>query len=318
MSDSFADLWSSTAPSNTQNLPLSQQKKPAVAGISQQKPGQDLFSLLSSTSSTPSYVGASRMQSSSSLNAAKTGSRPITPSMAASNPGTRPGSSLSQTKASNGGSDAFGDLLSGIGSSKSGKTENMTMAERAALAQKQRLATQTNSNHLISSQSQWAGLDALGAGSSSTAPSKPGSTSLDAHDWGLGEFAAPPKPSSAATSALTKSNASQEIDDDWGLGDFGSPSSQVSRAPVTVNTRKSSQNKPGTLWDLEDVVSTSSKPQEHVDSPDFDFDFGNREYTETPPVQDHPQHDEDDVLGLLSKPVDAVRSTSRQSSEVST
>jgi hypothetical protein len=313
MSDSFADLWSSTAPSNSQNLPLSQQKKPAAAGIQQQRPGQDLFSLLSSTSSTPSYTGTSRVQSSSSLGTSKTGSRPITPSVATSNPGTRPGSSLSQTK-SNGSSDAFGDLLSGIGSNKAGKTANMTMAERAALAQKQRLAAQTDSNHLISSPSQWAGLDALGAGSSTTS-SKPSSTSLDTDDWGLGDFAAPPKPSSTSTSAATKPKPSQVTDDDWGLGDFGSSSSQVSRAPVAA--RSSSQKKSGTLWDLEDVVSTPAKSQEQVDSPDFDFDFGNREYRETPPIQDHSHHDEDDVLGLLSKPVDAVRSASRQSNEVS-
>ena len=91
MSDSFADLWSSTAPSQPQKPVTLSQQQPSY---SQPKPKQDVFALLSQ-SSTPTNrgnIGSSRPGS--SQNFSSTGSRPITPSLSVGSGASRPGSSL--------------------------------------------------------------------------------------------------------------------------------------------------------------------------------------------------------------------------------
>ena len=127
MSDSFADLWNSTAPikpTQAQQPRTLGSITPAVAG-QQRKPQNDVFSMLAATGSA-------------------TSSRPITPSYSpqpvqksASLGTTTPanGGPKQVQKAASGSGDVFSDLLGGTIASST-NTANMTIAERAALAKK--------------------------------------------------------------------------------------------------------------------------------------------------------------------------------------
>ena len=313
MSDSFADLWNSTTPVQpSKPTPLSGQKPSTASSYTQPKPKNDVFALLSQ-SSTPNYSNSYR--SNSSLNGSNGGSRSLTP---ANNP-SRPTSSLSSkpAAASSSSTDAFNDLFGSLGGgSSSTSTSNMTIAERAALAEKQRLAsTQSRTPPAPAPNHAWAGLDALGGGSSFSTPSASNVTSQE-DEWGLGDFTSPP---TTKPPARQRQAPKQETVDLFDFGDTNPPrSTSVKAAP--------SQNKPstgsGSLWDMDEFMSSSASPapaaqgttssqkakQEAFDSPDLDFDFGNREDRDESPANDNA--DEDDILGMLSKPVEAVRAQS--------
>jgi hypothetical protein len=177
------------------------------------------------------------------------------------------------------------------------------------MAEKQRLASQSKSPAASAAQSshQWAGLDVLGGGPIAPTPSRTKKVVVDHNDdWGLGEFGAPatakptPQPAAKADSLL----------------DFGDFDAAPAAVPTPSRLPKAQDSKSGSLWDLDDFTSgpshsaaalpIQSKSQEKFDSPDFDFDFGNREYTSN----GHTHHDEDDILGDLSKPVEAIRAQS--------
>ena len=312
MADSFADLWKSTAPSNLQD----KKKLGSIPPRYQQPaPKHDAFSLLASSSSSPNH------------NSAPT-SRSITPA------------STSATQSSGRG-DAFGDLLSLSGVTPNANT-NMTIAERQRmLQQRQASSSKSTSNTLGANDNmgQWKGLDSLVAASSTAS----GTTPLVNHDddWGLGDFASVP-----ATKATPASKPAAGTKLLWNVDDFTSPPalsqprSNASQSPANRSTpqlNKASQPAAAkTLWDLEEFTppspssvhpssSTKTKTVEPTfDSPEDDFDFGSREdqdFEGNCPKQDHPwsdattsfsnhnheqDGDEDDILGLLSKPVDEV------------
>ncbi|TFK24265.1 hypothetical protein FA15DRAFT_669704 [Coprinopsis marcescibilis] len=310
MSDSFADLWSSTAPTKSQNLPLSQQQRAPSVGQNS-KPKQDVFSLLSQ-SSAPNYGGLGANRSSSTLGNSQPVSRPITPSLSGSGP--RPGSSLSQTStatrsSANHSVDAFGDLFSGgLGSSKT-NTANLTMAERAAQAQKQSQASVSPASRGTAAggatSHQWAGLDSLGAGSFGN-----GSASSKQHvavedDWGLGDFGS--KPATQTSSEISQRPSKSSLLD---FGDFDPSPAPAPLAKPSTQSRSTSSG--GSLWGIEEFSNPSS-----VTSADEDFDFGNREDRDFSPLDNAASgsllggssgnNDDDDILGVLSKPIDVVR-----------
>lgn len=308
MSDSFADLWNSTTPSQAQKpIPLSQQK-PVTPPYSQPKPKHDVFSLLSQSSSATTRsgsLGASNSRPGSSLATSSSNSRPLTPSMSSSGTATsRPSSGASKPPASSG--DAFNNLLAGTLGGTSKSMANMTIAERAAMVEKQRLASQLKSPAVsaVPSSHQWAGLDALGGGPIAPTASRSSKAVVDDNDdWGLGDFAAP-------TTVKPKAQPAAKADS---LLDFGDFDSGPSRARAPSQPPPAQQSKTGSLWDLDEFTSGSSNPastqsngQEKFDSPDFDFDFGNREDASN----GRSHHDEDDILGDLSKPVEAIRAQS--------
>ena len=292
MSDSFADLWNSTAPTKqtqTQQPRTLGSINPAVAG-QQRKPQNDVFSMLAATGSatssrpiTPSY-SPQPVQKTTSLGN-------VTPA----NAGPKP-----VQKSVSGGGDAFSDLLRGtISGSSSVDTANLTIAQRAALVEKQRQEQQKSKNASSATQSSaWAGLDALGSTfSAATAATKPSSSQADDDDW-TSTFNQPTKPSAHASGATS----SAPLEDDWGLEDFASkPSSIKDPSPQPPS-------KTGSLWELDEFASPPSDPIALGASPapgkdrsstPGSFDFGEREDG----LLNDASGDEDDILGELSKPV---------------
>ena len=156
----------------------------------------------------------------------------------------------------------------------------------------------------------WDGIDSLGAGSGKIQPSVSVSTaSQDDDDWGFGMTA----PISNGSSSRGKAEAPKPHDDDWGLGDFVSaPTITKTTAPPQAQSQTQSQS----LWDLDEFTSPHppptaptirqpTAPTPRSNTPADDFDFGDREDR----LLDNDSHDEgddDDILGALSKPVDAI------------
>lgn len=284
MSDSFADLWNSTAPTKPAEPPRTLGAISPVGSGQQRKPQNDVFSLLAAASSssssrsvTPSYVATQQAQKSTT-----------------SKPATQP-----LKKTASGASDAFSDLFSGH--SSNGNGTNMTIAERAALVEKQRLERlqqdrqqgkpTDHTSHV------WSGLDALGASSSiSPATSKPPSIKPQQEDdWGL-TLDDPVKPLYTAPAIVT---TSPPADDDWGLEDFVTKPAPT-KAP-------SSQPQQRSLWDdLDDFASqpvqssarASPAPGKSQSSTPGSFDFGDREDG----FLDDQSDNDDDILGVLAKP----------------
>ncbi|TFK47023.1 hypothetical protein OE88DRAFT_1666848 [Heliocybe sulcata] len=272
MADSFADLWNSTAsPKPAQSSRTLGSVSPSLNTASRAQPGRDVFSMLASAgSSSPSGS-----------------SRPITPAVNSSQRST-PKVPSSQPAKSTGG-DAFGSLLSGAIGGGSSSTSGMTIAQRAAQAEKERAEQMRRQQEAHKAQnSAWAGLDSLGTPSVSASTSATAAT--DDWDFGLSSPAttvSQPKPSPAALSV--------HDDDDWGLGDFSS-------APVAspVPSKPLASQSP---FDLEDFGSSrDGATPTRIDSPG-DFDFGEKEDR----LLDDQSGDEDDLLGDLGKPVDSIR-----------
>lgn len=294
MTDSFADLWNSSAPTTSKPAEAPRKLGAYATGpsLTTSKPANDVFSMLAaagSTSSTnsrsvtPSYTGGSQ------------GSRTPQPAYAPKQP--------VQKTVSSGGGDAFSGLLSGTFSSTSANNANLTMAERAALADRQRSAQllQNQSSAPKQADTAWAGLDALVATPSLSKPAQ-SQSQITNDDWGLGFE--PVKPTPAPSSAASKQAAqTTEDDDDW-LAEF---SASKPAPPAAKPSFKPTSN---SLFDeLDDFASPPSRSNGR-DSPDplprprspGDFDFGDREDGLL-----NGQSDEEDILGDLSKPVDQVR-----------
>lgn len=264
MSDSFADLWSSSAPSN----PTS----PQILGAAKQRTtipqrSQDAFSILSASQPT---------------------SRTHSPQVTGSTTHSR--NPVPAGRARNG--DAFSSLFSGsLADGRNNNTVNMTMAERAAAAQRAKLQqAQAPSRVTAPLPSAWDGLDSLARQST---PSHSSPSPSPQADFDFSVFAS----SSTTTVKLPVG------DDDWRSSDSTAPQPQ-----------STSQKKPaGTLWDLDDFDSSShSKPPSPPRSrTPGDFDFGDRE---AGLLETHSDDSNNDILGDLARPVDAVKPSSRDQS----
>lgn len=264
MSDSFADLWSSSAPSN----PTS----PQILGAAKQRTtipqrSQDAFSILSASQPT---------------------SRTHSPQVTGSTTHSR--NPVPAGRARNG--DAFSSLFSGsLADGRNNNTVNMTMAERAAAAQRAKLQqAQAPSRVTAPLPSAWDGLDSLARQST---PSHSSPSPSPQADFDFSVFA----------SSSTTTVKSPVGDDDWRSSDSTAPQPQ-----------STSQKKPaGTLWDLDDFDSSShSKPPSSPRSrTPGDFDFGDRE---DGLLETHSDDSNNDILGDLARPVDAVKPSSRDQS----
>ncbi|OAX41411.1 hypothetical protein K503DRAFT_685508 [Rhizopogon vinicolor AM-OR11-026] len=265
MSDSFADLWSSSAPPNSTSSQTLGATKPQPSIPKRQ---QDAFSILSASQST------SRTHS-PKVTSPVTQSRNAAPPSAPRN-------------------DAFSDLFSGSLADGRGNA-NMTIAERAAAAQKAKLQ-QARSHHTISAPlpSAWDGLDTL-AQSSTTSRPPPSHSAQDDFDF------------SAFSSSTTSAPKLPVGGDDWGLSDFAAPQ------PQSISQKKPAQ----TLWDIDAFDSPSpSEPQIPPRSRTLgDFDFGDRE---DGLLRSHSDDGNDDILGDLARPVDVVKISSQNQSNRAT
>ncbi|KAG1748915.1 uncharacterized protein EDB91DRAFT_1197569 [Suillus paluster] len=266
MSDSFADLWSSSAPSNATS--------PQILGAAKPRPPipkrpQDAFSILSASQPT---------------------SRTYSPH--GTGPTAQPRNPVPAGGSRNG--DAFSSLFSGsLADGRNDVTANMTIAERAAAAQKTKLQRAQASPTITAPlpPSAWDGLDSLVQPSTTSRPS-PSRSPQD--DLGFSAFA------SSSTTAAIKLPVG---DDDWGISDFTAPQPQST----------SQKNPKETLWDIEDFDSSSpSDPQLPSRSrTPGDFDFGDRE---DGLLEIHSDDAHDDILGDLARPVDVVKPSSRNQS----
>ena len=286
MADSFADLWSTVAP--TSSAPQKPRKLNDL--ISPTNPSQptrpqnDVFALLAASNSSSS-----------------SNSRTNSPGIA-NQPRPQP-NGQKPTPPSNG--DAFSVLLSGSFGNGSTSPGNLSMAEQAAKAEKERKDRLLNLSQQPTAKAQssaWSGLDSLGTTSTLMPPPKQ-ATPQDDFDW---IFDAPASTSSRPTPPPPTTKKPPMIaadDDDWGLSDFGS---KPTPAPTPSAPRRRTAN-PSSIWDLEDVErsdqpSPPPRKSTRLDSPREDFDFGSREDR----LLDGDSGDEDEILGSLSKSVDSA------------
>ncbi|KAF9048126.1 hypothetical protein BDZ89DRAFT_1099198 [Hymenopellis radicata] len=265
MSDSFADLWNSTVPTpSTKPQTLGSISRPPATNGTGYRPN-DAFSMLSSAGSS-----------------SKPATRSVTP---ASIPKSNGPSPKPYTTSSG---DAFSGLLSGAISAK--PTSQMTIAERAAQAEKERREAALKAQAVPKTSSAWDGLDTLSGGSllpssppppraSSSTPSRPKPATVIDDDWGLGGFG---KPTPASVAA----------DDDWGLGGLDSKPTATPAHDDGWGMDQLPSARSRNLWDMDDF--SNKPPSRKPDSPSNDFDFGGRE-------------DDDDILGDLAKPPEQSR-----------
>ncbi|KAG8215564.1 hypothetical protein J3R82DRAFT_7409 [Butyriboletus roseoflavus] len=305
MSDSFADLWASSAPTK----PTPQQPQNKVGSpVPPRRQQYDAFSLLSA-------------------------SQPSSKPVANYQPNDRQGR---QSQPISRGGDAFSGLftssLDGTTASRNPDRVNMTIAERAVLAQKAKFASNNANPGQIESttvpSSLWDGLDAL-ARPTTASPRPPVSTqgnttAKDSFDFGFDDV-----PAAKDVSSMTSPpNSAATENDDWGLSEFSSPSPSESRS-TPAPAKSVPGSKPTSLWDLDEFGS--SEPQTSQIPPQIparsltgtpgDFDFGDREdgllSGDKSDAEDtfgirssHPEHAEDDILGDLGKPVSHSHSPS--------
>ncbi|KAJ7457644.1 hypothetical protein B0H11DRAFT_2320093 [Mycena galericulata] len=242
MSDSFADLWNTTAPPKPtlQKLASSYPQLNNAA----RRPQNDVFSMLSSAASTPNN------------------SRPITPN-------ARPIAQQKPAQASSAGGDAFSSLLGGTLGSNGNGMANMTIAERARRVELERQRKANAPPPASTAGSAWDGLDSLAAGPSSSTAT-PASAALLDDDWGFGSA-----PIASTSPAPPKAQPVVVLDeeDDWGLG-LGSASHTATPPPPST----APPTKGPALWDhLDDFTSAKPSPPARFASPTADFDFGDRE-----------------------------------------
>lgn len=237
MSDSFADLWSTTAPLPPKTKPQTLSGASGTQNLASKPSGgskPDIFALLASagptTSPTPRYG--------SGLTASTPSSRAMTPSRLALSSSSRAtpqpsGQAYSQPVSKVNSGDAFGDLFA----SSAGKEANMTLAARLALEGMGKSrdspmgasgTTNSASTAAAADGGAWAGLDALiggGLNASTPPPVAPHVKVDDVDDWGLGDFGK--VPANTNQSGMTNGN---HHDDDI-LGALAAPPPRSSRTP---------------------------------------------------------------------------------------
>jgi hypothetical protein len=186
--------------------------------------------------------------------------------------------------------DAFSGLLD---STLGGSSKNLTIAERAARAeQEQRERMQKHQQSVHTQSLAWDGLDLL-ANPSSVNPSK---TTLD--DWDLGIV----EPSKQASKAVFAKAPPPE--DDWGFSEFSSQ-------PPAATSSASATPPPQTILDLDDFsLLAVQDPRPPPTSQRTAPSFGSQGDLDSIDLRDgllgDEHQDEDDILGILSKPVDAI------------
>ncbi|KLO06917.1 hypothetical protein SCHPADRAFT_1002045 [Schizopora paradoxa] len=337
-SDSFADLWNSSAPSSssaasTKPQTLASQSSASLSTLNSNggggggsRPGSrlDAFSLLAATTSS----------SSSPKPSSQTGSRAITPSLSTSK--QQP---LSATKGAGGsaGSDAFSSLLGSTFAARKDASSSMSLADRQ---QQQAQRSQTASTLSTGSKGDgvWDGLDMLGSSSSAKTSTAKAHQHVeeDEDDWGFGLGVPTSKSATAPATAKSAIDEPQprKASEDNDLFDFLSssdsrPSVQRSsppqpQAPPQLDRSESLTFDPFEKFNvapsLPQTTSTSTSTLQSAagqtsnddnNNDPGDFDFGDREYRER--GADGGQGygddgDDDEILGILgSKPSSSRR-----------
>jgi hypothetical protein len=272
MADSFADLWSSAAPINsTQQQPRRLGDHQITPPIQPRRPQNDVFSLLAAPNST---------------SATRSNSPLISNGQSLQKNSTKPAGS-----STNG--DAFSSLLSDSFTNTTSNT-NMTMAERAAKVEREKMELLLNQQESIKTRgSPWRGLDSLGNTSAFTL--KPSGTSQEGHDddWIFDAPAVAKRSPASSSKSPPIPQHNIENDNDWGLSEFSSAPTPPTSKPAAASQL---------LWDLDETNRRPSPPRRQETNSPGDFDFGDREDR----LLGDDSNDEDDVLGVLSKPADSI------------
>ncbi|KAI5117503.1 hypothetical protein M0805_009672 [Coniferiporia weirii] len=199
----------------------------------------------------------------------------------------RPAVGQSPVPANLGSGDAFSSLL-GPSFAPTDKSGNLSLAERQAAALKEQQAKATR--HSAAKENEfavWSGLDMIGQNSSpqpvNGASPKPAALVSD-DDWLFDKIASP----SASTSKAAPTPSVAHTEDDWGLSDFASQP-QSSTRPQQGSSSTS----------LFDALGDSPHDRDMI----FDS-LGERR--NQPPVNNLGDDAEDDILGMLGKPVESV------------
>jgi len=306
MTDSFADLWSSSSaiPQKTKPQTLASASSSSIhnstRGIS--KP----FSLLASTTQhqQPRYGSPNSTSAKRSTTSTPVPSLSVTPSRGTATP-----------------VDAFSDLFSSTASSATGYSNinvksqtGMTIAERLAMEAEVRDSRRFGGEHQLrtdvgSQDSTWVGLDSLvhsGTGNAqlSSDRSRISGTvnNLDeGDDWVLSGFTG--SMSQAATSTTVRSTLSQ-------------PHPPSSSRPSRPKSQQQSSTKKLDSSVLDFGITSQDDPGNESrvgtglidldnEAVDFNFDLGKQR--EGPIVGNREINDDDDILGMLSQPVEVVK-----------
>ena len=270
MADSFADLWATSAPLRPAQQPqrLGASTAPK-SNSSAQRPQWDAFSALSASQPT---------------------TRTHTPHILHQTQAQAKQTAAPQRQNA---TDAFSGLFDssmGLGSRAGNSTSNMSLAQRAALAQKTKQLQQqkggsgsTNLNTTIPLT--WDGLDSL-----AQANTRPAGNSSPQDEFIFAFEDAKPTHQTKNTVLVDG--------DDWGLSEFSSPQ------PAAQSI---AQPKSPLLWDLDDFASPRpTQPSRSRTGTPGSFDFGDRQDCNDATLDGCSQ--DDDILGDLGKPV--VRYTS--------
>lgn len=268
MADAFSDLWQTSNPSQ------SQQKQTLRTAQAQQTPSQTPWARQAAKSDAFSILAS----------ASSTPPRITTPARSPAPP---------QPASRNG--DAFGDLVS-FGASSS--TSNLSVMSLAAAAQQSR---PTSSQSLPKSSLQqpshsgalWDQLHVLGVSSGKATNNTTTASSTSDDPWDIDFVSAAPtqpksQPATQRSSApVQRQQASSNVFDL--LGDFGEPA-------ATPATTSSASIKSQRSLDVDSFrePSRSNTPG--------NFDFGDREYSGV----NSGEASDDDILGVLAKPVSAL------------
>ncbi|KAL4081022.1 hypothetical protein J3A83DRAFT_4204061 [Scleroderma citrinum] len=262
MADSFADLWATSAPIK----PTKQPERLGVSTVqasspSTRRPQRDAFSVLSAAQPT------SRIHTPHILHQTRTQGKP------AAAPQKRNAT------------DAFSGLFDasmGFGGG-SGNEGSMSMAQKAALAQKikaqqfqqEKGKATTTLNSAIPSA--WDGLDSLAQANTHSMITSP---PQDDFDFAFGN-------------ANQTEHKDIGDDDDWGLSEFSSPQ-PVAQSEV--------QPKSSPLWDLNDfaLAPPTQLPRSQISTPEY-FESGDHQNSDHAMLDGNTQ--DDDILGDLGKPV---------------
>ncbi|KAF8507308.1 hypothetical protein BU17DRAFT_57572 [Hysterangium stoloniferum] len=264
MSDSFGDLWASSNPVKSQSQSLGRLASSTTAensGVTS-RTTLDAFSVLASTSSS------------------RSNSRPVTPVI-------KPQPAASRSPISTTG-DAFGGLVS-FGDTSGSRDGSLTIAERAAKAERERREKIEKDNIALKSQKLfWDKYDVSlpDKGSGTIAPT------ISAGEWDF-DLLTPVN----TTSKPQRLSPSIQRDTTWEL-DFTVSDS----VPVTTHPSRQIAD----IFDLDELAELGNGRLSHSteSSPanTGNFDSGDHEHQVV-----HSHEEEDDILGVLARPVGDVR-----------
>ena len=341
MSDSFADLWNSTAPSNSQAPASAQQTlgsavrnanrsgtspSPNTNGNSLNGNKYDAFSILASSSKPNSRPITPLAQNSKSnlVSSMRAQAKPSTPSSSSTKPSTQLGHGLD--------SDAFSSLL---GSSfTQSNDQKLSIAQKQAASERAREQERARESEVLKERGLiWDGLESIGSSKGGTSSSgvHQSKTRADGDLFSFNDLASTTpshteQSSQAWNDLISDTTLESNFTEERDVSEPSVPQSIRAEANVGTSSSPAAKSQMPSFDALDDFLSSpptqQSKPKSsssqnlsvspipsrsETNSPG-DFDFGDREYRMLDDANGSDAGDENDnILGDLSSPVNSVR-----------